>query len=124
MFNDKENESKKELKEENNFVELPDKELLLFVQKSIREKNTLEKELDTVQGTYDDTLAKNKADFINHEDVVKYTTQKERMIALDKLAEDNIDYILLNEMSEIKNKINNIKNELDLAREIYRLKNI
>lgn len=109
---------------EMNFVKAGNNEILNFIQDNIRNRNKLEKELDQTQGVYDDTLAKNKADFINHESVVKYSTLKERMIALDQLAESAIDYTLLNEMSDIKEKVYDIKNELDLAREIYRLKNI
>lgn len=107
-----------------NFVDLSDRELLLFVQICIRQKNILEKELETIETTYNNELNNIKTDLLDCEEVTKYTTQKERLLMLDKLAEENIDSKYLNKLSKIKEAIDDIKNELDLAREIYRLKNI
>ena len=108
----------------NDFVRLDNTEVLLFIQEKSREKNSLERELEETQTTYDDELKNIKNSLLDSDEVIKYSTQKERLLKLDNLAEKQINPAYLDSVSEIKSKLYNINNEVNLAVKMYKLKNL
>lgn len=108
---------------EMNFVKAGRNEILNFIQKTIRTKNKLEKELELIQTDYDDEILDQKVKLLQSEDIKSLGAAKERELAVEKELQ-NVGTEYLNKLSELKDKVYSINNELNLAREIYKLKSL
>jgi len=107
------------------FVKSTNDEILSFIQNSIRNKNMLEKDLEQLTATQKDEENTFKSELMDLEEVKSLGTGAERTAKVNSLLQIKMkDSKYLNEISHLKNQIYDIKNELNLAREIYKLKNI
>jgi hypothetical protein len=122
-----ENESKEpnlfNEKGEMNFVKAGNSEILNFIQENVRKKNKLDKDLAKLEAQVKKEASLKEAKLFDDEEVKSFKTLKEKEMAVKRKLDDS--KVSENEeiLADLENEIYDINNEVNLAVQLYKLKN-
>ena len=112
------------IRNDGDFVNKTNTELLTFIQNSIRKENKFKRALTNLEKLYDDQLLTKRTELMKQEDIKALGTKGERELAVENELKNYVDKDLAKNIKRTKKDLENCQNENRLAEKIYKLKNM
>ena len=108
----------------NDFVKNDPGKILRFIQESSRNKRRLVQLKEDIEKTKKHYMTLIKSNIQERKEIMSLKTGKERGLAVDKIILEEFDFSFDDNISKLQNRINFYHDEINLARDIYKLKSL